>query len=485
MTHQDSHHSEADRSRWRAFLIVLTAGFMTLLDVSIVNVALPSMESGLHANSSAIQWIVAGYSLAFGLVLVPAGRLGDIVGRRRMFLIGVAGFTLVSAAAGFAPTAEALAVLRLVQGVFAGVMNPQVIALIQDLFGGAARARAFGYFGMIVGVSTAVGPLLGGVLVSSLGPEHGWRSVFLINVPIGLVVIPLAARFLPAPAPSDGVRQRLGLDTVGLVLIGGSVLVFMWPFVTASSNPGGLAGASWWMIAVALAGVALLIVWERWRDGRGKPAVLPGVLIHNRGFVLGASMGAVYFAGFTGIFVVVTLFYQQGLGVPAWVAGLAQTPYALASAVAARRAGLLVVTRGRRIVIEGLVLLAASMAAIALLVFFAPPTVAGWLGPVFLFSAGWGGGSVISPNQALALADVPGPQAGTASGLLQTLQRVGGSVGLALVTTVFYAQVGNGTGGASAYAHALGVSILYALAMVSVAIVIAVIDARRRDVSSV
>ncbi len=476
---------QPSRARWGAFIVVLAAGFMTLLDVSIVNVALPAIETGLAATPSHIQWIVAGYSLAFGLVLVPAGRLGDIVGRRRMFLIGVIGFVLSSAVAGFSTSADMLAVTRLVQGVFAGIMNPQVIALIQELFQGSDRARAFGHFGMTIGVSTAIGPLLGGVLVSGLGPDLGWRSVFLINVPIGLVVIPLAWKWLPSRTVGladgeEGADTSVGIDMGGLVLIGGIVLAIMWPFVTASSSAKGLAGAPWWLLAVAAVLAVILVLWERWRDSHGKSAVLPEVLVHNTGFVLGASLGAVYFAGFTGIFIVLTLYYQQGLGAPAWVAGLAQMPFALASAVSAAKSGRRVTLHGRRVVVEGLALMVVSLIGIVLLAAFAPQRVAEWGIPVLLLPAGWAGGSVISPNQSLTLADVPNQQAGTASGLLQTLQRLGGSVGLALLTTVFFSHVATSGGGSAGYAQALAISMMLTVVMIVSALVIGIIDSRRR-----
>ena len=471
-------------SPWSAFVVVLAAGFMTLLDVSIVNVALPSIETGLGAGPSQIQWIVAGYSLAFGLSLVPAGRIGDLVGRRTMFLVGLSGFVIASALCGFATGAAMLALTRVVQGLFAGILNPQVIALIQELFQGPARARAFGYFGMTVGVSTAVGPALGGLLVSALGPEHGWRSVFLINVPIGLVVIPLArrrlrgvdeaARAARATAGPDAPESRgLGLDGVGLLLIAAIVLALMWPFISASEHERGLAGAPWWMVGVAALLLVLLTIWERQQDSRGEAAVLPGALVRNPGFVLGAGLGSAYFAGFTGIFIVTTLYFQQGAGMPAWEAGLAQIPFALASAVtSARSLGLVT-------------MLVAIGAIIAVVELLSTEHWAVWLVSGLLALAGAGSGLVISPNQALTLADVPRALSGTASGLLQTLQRLGATVGLALMTSVFFTVVGSAQAGdLPAHSRAMGVSMAVTVALLLVALVIALFDARRRAPSA-
>lgn len=500
MTGPDSRATTAapDARRWQAFAVVLAGGFMTLLDVSIVNVALPSIQAALGATASQIQWIVAGYSLTFGLMLVPAGRFGDILGRRQMFLLGLAGFTLSSLACGFAPSALVLTVLRLIQGVFAGIMNPQISALIQELFRGGERARAFGVFGMTVGVSTAIGPLLGGILVTVIGPEHGWRSVFLINVPIGLALIPLAARFLPsrrpgprpsgAPAagagPAPAGSGRLGLDLPGLTLIALIVVALMWPFVTASSHPDGLAGAPWWLLALAAALGGVLVVWERRQDGHGRPAVLPGALVRNTGFVLGSTLAAAYFAGFTSIFIVITLFYQDGLHHSALIAGLAQMPFALTSAVAARWSGRHVMSQGRRLVIRGLVIMSVALACIVVLAEVAPVGIVQWVTPVLLAVAGWGSGSVISPNQTLTLAEMPTSLAGTAAGLLQTFQRLGGSVGLALLTTVYFARVASDRNGPATYAHALALSLALTVVILLIALGIAIADARRRGSAS-
>lgn len=478
-----------DRERWRAFAVLLAGGFMTMLYVSIVNVALPSIESSLGTTATDIQWILAGYSLTFGLVLMPAGRLGDVFGRRRLFLIGAAGFVVASGVAGLAGSAAMLVIVRLIQGVFAGLMNPQVSALIQELFRGAERARAFGYFGMTIGVSTAIGPLLGGILVSALGPEFGWRAVFLINVPVGLVVVPLAAKFLPRPLapPADAAdvpaaRRGLGLDGIGLIMMGTAVLTFMWPFVTGSSHPQGLAAAPWWMLAVAVVALAALVAWERRHHRSGHPVLLDPGLLRNTGFVMGTSLGAFYFAGFTGIFVVVTMYYQQGLGMAAWLAGLAQMPYALASAYAAARSGRRVVERGRRVVVQGLVLMLVAVVAIAAAAVLLPASLAQWAVPILMGIAGFGGGSVISPNQALALAEVPTRLAGTASGLLQTMQRLGASVGLALMSTAFFVRVQSAPAPTAAvYGHALALSLVVTVILLVVAIAIGVADMRRRQ----
>src|SRR3954453_12895455 len=203
----------ADSRRWRGLAVSLAGAFMVLLDVSIVNVALPSIEREFGVSAGTVQWVVSGYALTFGLALVPAGRLGDTVGRRRMFLIAMSAFVLTSALTGAAQTTSWLLVARLLQGVAGGMLIPQNVGLIQDMFRGAERARAFGILGSVVGLSTATGPVVGGVILNVAGSADGWRWVFYVNVPIGLVALVLAAHLVPAR--SDAAAGGTHLDLVG------------------------------------------------------------------------------------------------------------------------------------------------------------------------------------------------------------------------------------------------------------------------------
>lgn len=467
---------EADRARWRAFAVCLGAGFMTLLDVSIVNVALPSIESSLGAGPSELQWIVAGYTLAFGLALVPAGRLGDVLGRRGAFVAGLVGFVVFSAACGLATSAGALAVMRLLQGLSAGVLNPQVIGLIQHLFHGHERGRAFGFYGATLGISTATGPLLGGMLIAVFGEAEGWRSVFLVNVPIGAVLVPLALRYLPR---TEGRRAGgLGFDVVGLGLIAASVVCVMLPFIVAAEDPD---RAPWWLVAVGLAMVALLVAWERRTERTGRSPVIPSSLVRTLSFSFGAVIGTAYFAGFTGIFLVGTLYLQTGLGLTALQAGLVQTPFALVGAVSAARSGRLVQRFGRWTVVAGIGVMAAGIVGVDVTVGSTDGTGAAIAMAAWLALAGLGNGVVISPNQTLTLAEVPVAQGGTAGGVLQTTQRIGASVGVAVTASVFFATLGRSPGGlAGGYGPALNVGLRVTLALLAAAFVVALVDALRR-----
>lgn len=225
-----------DPRRWRILGVSLVIGFMALLDVTIVNVAIPSIRSGLDTSAGTVQWVVSGYALAFGLTLVTSSRLGDAYGRRRLMLIGLACFILASAAVGLAPSVAWVILARLVQGAAAGFLTPQNSGLIQELFRGAERGRAFGLFGLTVSVSSALGPLLGGLIIAGFGEEQGWRYIFLVNVPIGLVALVAVARLVPGRSPDADAEPRSRLDLAGAGLLGGAVLCLLLPLVSVESG---------------------------------------------------------------------------------------------------------------------------------------------------------------------------------------------------------------------------------------------------------
>lgn len=457
----------------------LAIGFITMLDVSIVNVALPSIEKSLNASASQLQLIVAGYTLAFGLVLVPAGRLGDARGRRNLFLIGLIGFALTSLGAGLAPSDEALAVLRLLQGASAGMLNPQVVGTIQQMFSGYERGRAFGYFGATIGVSTAIGPLLGGLILQAFGTETGWRWVFFVNVPVVAVVLPLALRWLPKtsarPVVPGAARPRL--DIAGLVLIALAATAVMLPFVTTTGS--GDDPARWWWLLVGLVIAVLTVLWERRYQRRTGAAVLDPRVIGDPAFRNGALLGMAYFAGFTSVFLVVTIYLQQIAGYTPLQAGLVGMPFAIGSAIAAQRSGRLVAQHGRALVVIGLVLVVIGLAGSDLVIRLVDPPAVAWALAGTQMIAGVGSGLVISPNQTLTLARVPVERAGVAGSMLQVGQRIGSALGVAVALSTFYSGLSAGLDGGAAAGRAL----LITVALVTVALVIGVLDllARRRD----
>jgi EmrB/QacA subfamily drug resistance transporter len=321
-----------DPNRWRALWVTLVAGFMTLLDVTIVAVALPSLQRDLHASAASVQWVVSGYTLAFALTLVTAGRLGDAFGRRRLFLAALAAFVLCSAAAGAAPTVTLLVVARLAQGVAAGSLAPQNSALIQQMFHGAERARAFGLFGATVGISSAVGPVAGGLILALADGPQGWRWIFYVNVPVGVLALLLGSRLLPRVGP----RHRGRLDPGGVVLLGAGILALMLPLVLAEA--GGL-GRLWWLFPAGALILAAFVAWERRLAARdGAPLLEPRLLTATRGYAAGAGLATLYFVGFSGVWLVLALFFQNGLGYSPLASGLAVTPFAVGSAIAAAAA---------------------------------------------------------------------------------------------------------------------------------------------------
>jgi EmrB/QacA subfamily drug resistance transporter len=442
---------------------------MTLLDISIVNVALPSIDTALGANPSDLQWVLSGYALTFGLLLVPAGRFGDARGRRTVFVVGLALFTLASAAAGLARSPAWLIAARLVQGAAGGVVNPQVFGLIQQLFRGAERGRAFGLLGATIGISTAVGPLLGGTLIDLEGTREGWRWVFYVNVPIGIAAIIFAWRLLPVRP--DGQPRRQDFDPVGVVLLGLGVVLLLLPLIQEQQWHSPL---KWLLIP---AGVAVLAGFTRWERhyGRRRQPVFDLALFRRRSYVLGSVVALIYFAGFTAIFFIFTLYLQNGLGYSALLAGLAITPFAVGSAVAAVLGGRIVNRFGRQLVAIGLALVAIGLGAVVLILHFVPGHGApiALAGPLLI--AGLGSGLVITPNQTLTLSEVPVPQAGSAAGMLQTGQRLGAATGIAVVGATFFSALATTH---QAWALAMRSALLVAIGFVLIALVVAGIDIR-------
>jgi EmrB/QacA subfamily drug resistance transporter len=454
-------------TRWRAMSVALVAGFMTLLDVSIVNVALPSIRSDLGLGSGQLQWVLSGYALTFGLLLVPAGRFGDARGRRSVFITGLAVFTLASAAAGLATGPLWLVVARLVQGAAAGVISPQVSGLIQQLFEPRERGRPFGLLGAIIGISTAVGPLLGGLLIAVFGAEQGWRWIFYINVPIGIAAIVLGSRWIPAGTPRRGSREDL--DPVGVLLLGSAVLVLLLPLVQEREWHG---SGKWLLVPAAVLLGAAFLAWERRYARRRTPVVDLG-LFRQRSYGLGALIALLYFGGFTSIFFTYTLFLQSGLGYSALEAGLAVTPFALGGAAASAIGGRIVNRYGRVLVLAGLALVAAGLGLTLLALHFVPGTGAGWAAALPLLAAGVGSGLVISPNQTLTLSEVPVRRAGSAGAVVQTGQRIGTAVGIAAVGAVFFAQLAANGG---SWGLAFRTALLVTIGFVLVALVAAAAD---------
>lgn len=432
----------ADPARWRILIVLLAAIFMSLIAVSIVNVALPAIQDGVDASESDLQWVLSGYALTFGVVLVAAGRAGDIFGRGALFVLGVSVFTAASIACSFAPSAEWLNIARFVQGVGSGLLNPQGVGMIQQYFRGAERGRAFGYFGSTVGVSVAIGPVLGGLLIQLGGPDFGWRLTFLVNVPVGILTLVLALLWFPKPLlrrrpEGQGVKARSSMDPIGSLLLGLAVLAILFPFMESRTS-----ASTWLLLPVGIVLVVAWVKWERRYAARGRSPMVDLTIFRTRSFTNGTVIVTLYFLGMTSIWVIVALYMQQGAGKTALEAGLVGIPSAILSALASNWAGRRVIKYGRKIVIAGLycALVGLGLSVGVALLHDAIGLSVWWLMLTLSF-IGIAQGSVISPNQTLTLAEVPLQYAGSSGAIMQTGQRMGTSIGIAVITAAVFVSL--------------------------------------------
>lgn len=473
----------SEQHRWRAFWVCVAVAALTILDLSKVNVGLPAIEDAFDAGSTELQLIVAGYVLTFGLTLVPAGRIGDQRSRKTLFVIGLSLFTLTSLVAALAPNATVLLVARLLQGVAAGIQMPQVLGIIQELFHGKERGKAFGLFGATIGLATAFGPTLGGLMIAIGGPEDGWRGIFWINVPLALAAIALAIWLLPQTRHPSG--KPLSLDPVGLTLFAITVLSLMWPFLFTTGSPDD-DPARWWVLVVFVFAATAFIAWERHYAASGRHPLVPLNLFAVSSFRNGTALAAVYFAAMPSMFLLTTLYLQHGLGLAAVFAGMVGIGFALMSAVGSWVGGNLVNRIGRPLVVWGLVLLLVGIGLLVLLAIVTPPEVTPWAMAGAMLISGAGGGLVVSPNQTLTLMDIPVKQGGLAGSVGQLGQRIGTAIGTAVTLSLFYSTIfreSEGEPDLVVYHDAYGVGMLAVAVFVAIAFAIGVADlgARRRE----
>nr|BFD92144.1 MFS transporter [Kitasatospora sp. Xyl93] len=413
--------------------VVLTATFMTALDIFVVNVALPSLQSDLGAGPAAVQWVMAGFSLALAAGLVTAGRLGDRYGRRRVFGLGLALFTLASAACGLAPTAATLVGARVLQGLSAALMGPQVLAILRTAFSGAAQARAFARYGLTMGVGAVFGQLIGGLLIRADLFGLGWRSCFLINLPIGLAALLLVRRSLPeSRAP-----QRPGLDPVGVLLVTTALTGLVLPLIQGPQ----LDWPLWTGLCLG-ASVALLAVFAvHQHRATGSATATPLVdtrLFRSRSFSAGLLAQLAFWLGQGSFFLVLALHLQLGRGLDALGAGLVFTAIGLGYLITSNTTHRVTARLGdRRTIAFGGLLMALGLGLLALAGYAAADGGVWWLAPG-LFVDGLGMGLVIAPVTSVVLAGVEPRLAGSAAGVVSTVQQVGGALGIALIGLVYY-----------------------------------------------
>lgn len=428
----------SDRARWEAFAVCAAVAALTILDLSKINVGLPSIEIALGGGPTELQLIVAGYALAFGLTLVPAGRLGDIHSRKTMFVIGLTSFIAASVMCAVAPSIELLVAGRMFQGIAAGIQMPQVLGLIQQLFQGKQRAAAFGLFGAIIGVSTAFGPTLGGLLIAVGGDTDGWRLSFWMNVPLGVLALVYAIRLVPNTQRRE--RQHTELDLTGILFLGIAIFCLMMPFVLTTGGPGD-DPRRWYLLAgFGLAAVAF-VWWEKRYVARGLSPVIDFGLFRLASYRNGILIATAYFAATPAMFLVTTLYLQQGLGFAAVFAGMITIPFALMSAYTSWLGGKLVNRWGRSLVLLGLVMVIVGFTLAIPIATFAPTEFVPLLLATVLGISGAGAGFVISPNQTLTLNEVPVVQGGVAGSVAQVGQRVGTAIGVAVASSTFFSTI--------------------------------------------
>jgi len=447
-----------DRRRWFALAIVMTAAFMDLVDVTIVNIAIPSIQRDAGASFSQIQWITAGYALAFAAGLITGGRLGDIHGRKRLFLLGVAGFTLASALCGFAANPEMLVASRILQGGMAALMVPQVLAIVHATFPAHERGKVFGLFGAIVGLGAVSGPLLGALLTewNLFGLE--WRPIFLINLPVGIAALVLGRRFITeSKAP-----RALRLDLVGVALVTLGLLMLLYPLTRGRELGWPLWGYA--SMAGSLVVFAVLVAYERAKAVRDGSPLIELSLFRVKSFAAGIAVQTVFGVGLGIFFLVWTLYMQVGLGWTALRAGLTGVPFSLAVSTAAGMSVQKLVPRfGRKVLQAGALLM-----AVGVLVYIAESdryglAITSWQMALPLVVMGVGMGLIVAPLTDAVLSQVPQEHSGSASGLINTVQQMGNALGLGLVSVVFFGEIGDrltrrqvGPAFVHAFQHALG-----------------------------
>ncbi|MDN3359927.1 MFS transporter [Actinomadura sp. DC4] len=417
------------RLRWVVAAVVLAANVMDLLDATIVGVAAPAIHRDLGGGANTIQWLSAGYTLAFAVLLIAGARLGDILGRRRLFLVGSAGFTLFSAACSVAPGIGALIAFRALQGAFGALMIPQGFGLVKQVFDDDAEFdRATGLFGPATGVAMLAAPIVAGALVDADLWGTGWRLVFLINIPIGALTLPLAIRSLPRGATHPGVR----LDVGGVWLVGLALVAIIYPLIQGRAD-----GWPAWSFGLLAAGVVLLLVFLRYeRRHKDNPLIEP-TLLANRTYLSGVAVALALFGAFAGLLLCISLYGQLGEGWSPIHAGLTLTPMVVGMILGMVGSLATVGRLGRHLLHIGILLIAAGAAGLALTLNGAHAASTWDLVPG-LFFIGAGAGASIGQLFRFILSSVSMDEVGSASGVLEAVQQLSTSLGVAVLGTIFF-----------------------------------------------
>jgi EmrB/QacA subfamily drug resistance transporter len=457
-----STHAEAELTG-AGITVVLVGVLLAMVDFFIVNVALPTIDADLHASQALLELVVSGYASAYALLLVLGGRLGDSIGRKRLFLAGMAAFTLTSLACGLAPTALVLVVCRVAQGASAAMMVPQVLATIQAATAGERRARALGRYGATGGLAAVLGQLLGGLLVSANIDGLGWRPIFLVNVPIGIVGLILANRYVPDTRHGNPAT----IDGPGTVLLGVTVLALLIPLTEGRS----LGWPAWTIALLAMAPVfaAACAAVEIRSERAGRTPLVPPSLLRHASMRRGLLLALPFFAGFGAFMFCYALLAQQGLHDSALAAGAVLVPMGVVFLAASLSTSRLLTRFGTRVLAAGALLQAAGLAITGVTVYLGWPHLALAALLPGLVVAGFGQGLVMSPLFGVVLSDVPPAEAGAGSGVLTTTQQTALALGVATLGSMFLSMAGDGIGIRTGFITELSAQVLIALGVAAAA----------------
>lgn len=442
MPEQKTDEQTSARSRALVLTALLAGVFMILVNNTIVNVAAPSIQRDLGAANNQIEWVISGYALAYGLLLIPGGRLGDRYGYKRMFMVSVTGFAVASLLSGTASGPGQLILWQVVMGIMAGLMNPQTLAIIQAAFPAAERGRAYGLYGAVSGVAVAVGPLLGGALVEWDVAGLDWRPVFLVNVPIGVLTLALAARWLRPAHGSDA-----AIDPVGGLLMAGSLVLVLVPLIESSS-----AGWPAWSVACLVAAPVVLALFVRRALRRlraGREPLFDVRLFKNAAFSAGIGIGLFYFAGFISLWFLTSIYLQLGVGLSALETGLVLLPPAVGTVICGMLSDRLFRRLGKWLLLLGTGLAVLGAVGTLVTIGVRGDALDGPELAVPLFVVGLGTGLVVAPNVDIVMSSVHWKHAGTSGGLLNTAQRLGTALGIAVIGLVFFGHLGDHASGAA------------------------------------
>ena len=441
--------------RWWVLATVVAAQFMFGVDAFIVNVAIPTIAAELHASAAQIEAVIAIYLIAYATLVVTGGRLGDIYGTRNVFVAGVAGFTATSLWCGLAQSGPELIVARLAQGATAALMVPQVLATLHLLFADASRARAFGIYGIVLGLAGAAGFILGGILVTFDLAGLGWRSVFFVNVPFGAIIIAAALRIMPMAPYRAGTR----LDIPGAIVLFLGLLCLIGPLLFGHDVH--WSASVWLVMAAGVAIVFAFVKLERAVAGRGGMPLIDLSLLSDAAFMRGLAAVFFFFFANLSFYLVMTIFMQRGLHIPPLQAGLVFVPLALTFVMASRHAGARTRHRGTRVLIEGCGVQIAGLAAlVALVESTAVPSAIALALVLTIF--GYGQGLVMAPLSSAVLSSVKSSSAGAGSGMYGTTAQIANAAGVAAIGAVFFAVESVH----SAWLALLAASALFALSIV-------------------